>query len=503
MRVYKCHGRSRTQNKVYLAPTNGCSQARGADTAWTPIVHGSNGTAGAKRERAGGVKTSSPSAQLTEVDQRLKFGKSSLVSLHHNGRLHSLRVAGLPTLRALWWTAPLHSTTSARATGPSSRLACHGRWKSLATYLPTYLTQQISDALAQLILGPGQTCCIWWRATTMGSCCSSRRSHGVASSLSTSQNHDSSRAHIYNPSTAPQPHSTQSFLSATESIGTSRRASHSRPPPAAAASRRSGENGNKPAHDSNAAAAASSARGRGRGKKDSRPNKPLTGLDRKRRCKKAVLEGSVAASPGMPLTRARLETERRAFWETRVTGRAEMWGAVRLVVEMVQQGDVKGAQGVLDAAGGTCPTGQVWKGIYDELGSEYKVPEWVVVEPADIVVDDEEEGGDGEGESEEDMAGVDEKGKGKMGDMVKIKVRLSDRGTDAVVKVDLDENVRNVIARVVQAAELPPGCRVRLAYMGKLLRENESLAGQGYRYSYSHSHSHSHSDGHVISAFVF
>ncbi|KAK8168697.1 hypothetical protein BKA80DRAFT_267665 [Phyllosticta citrichinensis] len=326
----------------------------------------------------------------------------------------------------------------------------------------------------------------------MGSCCSSTRSHGVASSLSTSQNHvaaDSSRAHINNPSTAPQPHSTQSFLSATESIGTTPRASHSRPPPAAAASRRSADNANKAAHGSNAAPASSSARGRGRGKKDSRPNKPLAALDRKRRCKKPVLEGSVAATPGMPLTRARLETERRAFWDTRVTGRPEMWGAVRLVVEMVQQGDVKGAQGVLDASGGTCPTGQLWKGIYDELGNEYSVPEWVVIEPAGIVADDTRD--DDEEPESEDMTGAEEKGKGKMGDMVKIKARLSDRGTDVVVKAGLDESVRTVIARMVQAAELQTSCRVRLAYMGKMLRENESLEAQGY------------SEGHVVSAFVF
>ncbi|KAK8174921.1 hypothetical protein BC567DRAFT_229346 [Phyllosticta citribraziliensis] len=196
----------------------------------------------------------------------------------------------------------------------------------------------------------------------------------------------------------------------------------------------------------------------------------------------------------MPLTRARLETERRAFWDTRVTGRPEMWGAVRLVVEMVQQGDVKGAQGVLDASGGTCPTGQLWKGIYDELGNEYSVPEWVVIEPAGIVADDTRDDDDEEEEEEresEDMTGAEEKGKGKMGDMVKIKARLSDRGTDVVVKAGLDESVRTVIARMVQAAELPTSCRVRLAYMGRMLRENESLEAQGY------------SEGHIVSAFVF
>lgn len=124
-----------------------------------------------------------------------------------------------------------------------------------------------------------------------------------------------------------------------------------------------------------------------------------------------------------------------------------------MVVEMVQQGDVKGAQGVLDAAGGTCPTGQLWKGVYDELGNEYKVPEWVVVEPVGMVEDSTDDDEEGEVESE-DMTGAEEKGKGKMGDMVKIKARLSDRGTDVVVKASLEESVRTVITRVVQAAEV-------------------------------------------------
>lgn len=57
---------------MYLAPTTVCSQAEDADPAWTPIAEGSNGTAGAERGRAGGVKTSSLFCP-TDHDRTLKI----------------------------------------------------------------------------------------------------------------------------------------------------------------------------------------------------------------------------------------------------------------------------------------------------------------------------------------------------------------------------------------------------------------------------------------------
>ena len=62
-------------------------------------------------------------------------------------------------------------------------------------------------------------------------------------------------------------------------------------------------------------------------------------------------------------------------------------------MELVRAGEVAEAQGVLDAAGCTCPTGEVWRGVFDERGEWYKVPEWVVVEPGGLVEEGESEGG--------------------------------------------------------------------------------------------------------------
>lgn len=347
----------------------------------------------------------------------------------------------------------------------------------------------------------------------MGCCLSSQRGGSSASSPGSISHHasrhqaandDSSRANINNPaSLAPQPHSAQSFLSASasddsprpshshndvvvdEHAGRNRLSRRSRPPPPAAAT------------------AAGAAR------RDSRPNKPLVAIDRARRCRAPVLDGGLSPSPsphihkvgsatsgagslagGPVLTRARLEKERSAFWDTRVTGHEEIWGAVRLAAELVRSGDVASAQGVLDAAGATCPTGEIWRGVFDEWGTEYRVPEWTVVEPVGVVeADEEEEDGDGVEDGEQSLA--EEKGKGKMGEIVKLKARLSDRGSDVVVEVGMEERVSSVIARIAETAQIAATNRIRIAYLGKILRENDSLLAQGY------------GEGHVVNALVF
>lgn len=179
---------------------------------------------------------------------------------------------------------------------------------------------------------------------------------------------------------------------------------------------------------------------------------------------------------------------------------------MRLATDLVKAGDVASAQGVLDAAGATCPTGEIWRGVFDEWGTEYRVPEWAVVEPVGVVeVGEEEEEGDGTEDGEQSLA--EEKGKGRMGEVVKVRARLSDRGTDVVVEVGMEERVSAVIARIAEAAkvsvlhssrramltnsQLAATSRVRIAYLGKILREHDSLAAQGY------------SEGHVVNALVF
>jgi hypothetical protein len=146
-----------------------------------------------------------------------------------------------------------------------------------------------------------------------------------------------------------------------------------------------------------------------------------------------------------------------------------------MVVDLLQSGGIAEAQGVLDAAGCTCPTGEVWRGIFDERGAFYQVPEWVVVDPANLLDEDAVGREDNNSEKDEDvdedeyeelddegkLKKRDEKGKGKAveivpGEILKIKCRLSDRGTDVIVKVGKNAKVSALVKKVKEKAQV--GC---------------------------------------------
>lgn len=74
---------------------------------------------------------------------------------------------------------------------------------------------------------------------------------------------------------------------------------------------------------------------------------------------------------------------------------------------------------------------------------------------------------------------------------MKVRARLSDRGTDVVVKVGKEERVGVLVRRVREVAGIPHHTRLKIGYLGRLLHEHESLAAQGWR------------EGHVVNALVF
>jgi hypothetical protein len=98
-------------------------------------------------------------------------------------------------------------------------------------------------------------------------------------------------------------------------------------------------------------------------------------------------------STNLTWTRARLEQERTDWWDTQVTGSAEIWGAIRIAAQHLQKGEVAEAQTMLDATGCTCPSGMLWKGVYGPTGVLYKAPEWLFVEPEGLAEEGEEDGG--------------------------------------------------------------------------------------------------------------
>ncbi|KAI9373070.1 hypothetical protein BJX61DRAFT_504737 [Aspergillus egyptiacus] len=221
-------------------------------------------------------------------------------------------------------------------------------------------------------------------------------------------------------------------------------------------------------------------------------------------------------------TRPLLNRERTEFFETRVTGRPEVWAALSAALAYMRSNDLATAQSILDAAGITVPTGDLCQGCYDEQGVLYRLPRCIVSDPVNIVEEvtgedtdedntDEEvdvgfEGDDGkfgldeasgdelivgEGKGMDKERRRDEKGKTSERDLIRVKARLSDRGDpDLVLSLKKTQNVGFLARKVQQEAGIPRTQRVRIAYLGKILKEHAPLVDQGWK------------PGHVVNALV-
>ncbi|KAL1955142.1 hypothetical protein VTO42DRAFT_9006 [Malbranchea cinnamomea] len=210
-----------------------------------------------------------------------------------------------------------------------------------------------------------------------------------------------------------------------------------------------------------------------------------------------------------------LARERKEFFETRVTGRREVWDALAAVTELMREGDIRTAQTILDAVGVTVPTGDLCEGCYDESGVLYRLPEAIVSDPTNVVYAPEEEEskygnttenfGDDEVSSsklgvdidsdEESVGDIeqrrDEKGKRNEKDLIRVRARLSDRGGPDITVIMGKEQSVGLLARKVQTeGGLSGKYRVRIAYLGKILNEHETLFAQGWK------------EGHVVNALV-
>ncbi|KAJ0424767.1 hypothetical protein BJY00DRAFT_247884 [Aspergillus carlsbadensis] len=238
-------------------------------------------------------------------------------------------------------------------------------------------------------------------------------------------------------------------------------------------------------------------------------------------------------------TRSLLDRERTEFFETRVTGRPEVWAALSAALTLMRADDLVTAQSIIDAAGVTVPTGDLCQGVYDEQGVLYRLPRCIVSDPENIVAeragadvdgdrerggttdeeDDEEEeeeggfetddrkialdeasgdeligdnDGDGDGAVERERERRrDEKGKTSERDLVRVKARLSDRGgPDVIVSVKKTQTVGFIARKLQQEVGIPKTQRIRIVYLGKMLKEHTPLTEQGWK------------SGNVINALV-
>ena len=156
-------------------------------------------------------------------------------------------------------------------------------------------------------------------------------------------------------------------------------------------------------------------------------------------------------------TRLQLDRERREFFDTRVTGHAEIWATLKVVVGLLADGDITTAQSILDAAAITVPTGDLKNGAYDEAGNLYQMPEYVISDPQNLVLNQQGEIQKGEvsNDATDDDEAIErkreEKGKSvlKTGDIIKVRARLSDRGgPDVIISLGKDQAVRTLVGRV-------------------------------------------------------
>ncbi|KAI3331582.1 ubiquitin domain-containing protein [Xylariaceae sp. AK1471] len=226
-------------------------------------------------------------------------------------------------------------------------------------------------------------------------------------------------------------------------------------------------------------------------------------------------------------TRTELDLQRTEFFDTRVTGRPEVWLVLRTALEVMWEadsrraagleiadddgtGDLATAQGLLKAAEVTLPTGDLSNGVYDSLGNYYALPEWIVSDPANVAEDSgaQRESVEQDRKVEDDLTGEDtpeevdedealrrreEKGKAVVDikNLIKVRARLSENYPDVAISLDADETVRSLARKIVEESGLPSMKRVRVAYMGKILKENMSLPSQGWQ------------KDHIVNALVF
>lgn len=169
------------------------------------------------------------------------------------------------------------------------------------------------------------------------------------------------------------------------------------------------------------------------------------------------------------------------------------------VTELIRQGNLTDAQGILDAAAITLPTGRLEEGAYDERGVLYRVPQNIVSDPKNVVENDNtahatvgkelEAGAIAVSLAEPDVL---DKGKDVVEEnALKIRCRLSDRGgPDIIVLLAPTQPVSVLLRRVRTEATIASSSKLRIAYFGRILDESQTLEEQGWQ------------QGHVVQGLV-
>jgi len=196
-------------------------------------------------------------------------------------------------------------------------------------------------------------------------------------------------------------------------------------------------------------------------------------------------------------TPAALRRERIEFFDTRVTGRQEVWQTIHAVLEVLwasqravrngqmgRRSEDEGpseqdpsialatAQSILDAAEITLPTGDLHHGVYDAQGNYYQLPHHIVSDPTNLSwnrgteeddLDDTKADITGEETAEETEhcegdaeRRREEKGKAVVDirDLMTVRARLSDGSRDVNVSVGKGASVRSIAKQIAEDAQV-------------------------------------------------
>jgi len=156
------------------------------------------------------------------------------------------------------------------------------------------------------------------------------------------------------------------------------------------------------------------------------------------------------------------------FFDTRVTGRPEIWLVIRSALEVLwaggdaqdEDGGLATSQQILDAGEVTIPSGNLVDGVYDALGAYYQLPAHIVSDPTNLVPSPEEtdnttkhdEGEEEETDEEEILRRREAKGKGVISakDLIYVTARLSDAGApDLVIQHGKNLPLHSLVQRIM------------------------------------------------------
>lgn len=202
------------------------------------------------------------------------------------------------------------------------------------------------------------------------------------------------------------------------------------------------------------------------------------------------LQRHVWSSTSRIWTTAELDRERTDFFDTRTSGRPEVWQAIKAVLEILWAGrdsengivgDSLGtAQQILDAAEIIVPHNNMSPGVYDSFGAYYPIPRHIISDPTNVVlvprIDDsgkkEKPERATEHDEEEAIMRREEKGKNVIDpkDMIKLRAKLSDRDVAPIqVFIGRNDSVRLVARKIAEETGVSVQCQLQYLVFNSII----------------------------------